>query len=797
MLSVLLLLLALVGSAAWYVKTHKEKVRTELLAQLNENLDGKLTIGEMEPEFFTSFPRLSLRLENVHLRDSRFESHKKEFLSAGKVEFAVNAWALLRGKVDVAKINIENASVCVFKDASGYSNTSVFKKKKKENPSEEKSGLAASLRKFSFQNVTFIADNRQRNKFFHYKINSLKGKVDYDGSDWNATADLDGFAHSMSFNRDHGSFMKENKLQGHFEVSYDADAKKMTIAPNDLTIGDVDFTVSADFEFPENGAPFKISIKADEILWSQASGLLSSNIREKLDLFKLDKPIVVSCDLDGDFDSFDDPVIIVKSKIRDNTLETPGGTINHCNFDGLFHNTYVKGKGSVDANSMILLKNLTGEYGAVPFSMPQFSIYNLEVPVARGKVSSRFEIPQLNSLVDKELLDFQGGSGKFDLDFTADVNDFTLVRPQIKGRLSITDASLNYARRNFPCRDLDIDLNFTDAALLIEKLSLQTGKSRMELHGKIDNFLKFYYENPELIQADLHLKSQQLNLSELIGFAGSKSAKAKKSKKKSGNFTNELSEFLDKSKLKMDVDAKAVHYKKFVATGVRASAFVGEETIALENARFATSGGTVKLSGKIARNNISIFDFKSEVMGVNVSEFFRQFDNFGMESFNASNLRGRFYFVADFRGKLRGLSDLVPKSLHGNAKFTLKNGALLKFDPIRNVGKFAFPNRDLNNIVFSDLNGGFTLKGEKVELVPMRISSSVINLDLEGIYSFGKGTEMYIDVPLRDPKRDRDITDKKELAERRHRGVVVHLLAADDPETGKVKMKLTRKRDKE
>ncbi|MEN0082259.1 MAG: AsmA family protein, partial [Flavobacterium lindanitolerans] len=87
---------------------------------------------------------------------------------------------------------------------------------------------------------------------------------------------------------------------------------------------------------------------------------------------------------------------------------------------------------------------------------------------------------------------------------------------------------------------------------------------------------------------------------------------------------------------------------------------------------------------------------------------------------------------------------------------------------------------------------------EKVTIHPMQINSSVLNMDIAGIYSFGKGTNIALDVPLRNPKNDKDITDKEKLEERRNRGIVLHLLASDGDD-GKIKIRLVskKKRNKE
>ncbi|MNR49062.1 hypothetical protein D3C85_1683890 [compost metagenome] len=64
-------------------------------------------------------------------------------------------------------------------------------------------------------------------------------------------------------------------------------------------------------------------------------------------------------------------------------------------------------------------------------------------------------------------------------------------------------------------------------------------------------------------------------------------------------------------------------------------------------------------------------------------------------------------------------------------------------------------------------------------------------MDVAGIYSMSTGTNIEVDVPLRNPKKDEDITDKREIQERRMKGIVLHLLATDG-EDGKIKIKLVR-----
>lgn len=789
---VLLVVLAYVGFG-FYIKANKKEVLAKITAQLNENLDGTLTIGDMEPAFFAAFPRVSILLTDVHLRDRKFPEHHKEFLRAGKVEVAVNLLSLLRGAISIGKIGIYDADVYLLTDASGYSNTSVFKKKEKRSSG---SGSFPELRKFTLTDVHFTADNRRRNKLFDYRIDALKGDVDLNilGS-WDANITLKGFAESMSFNRDRGSFMFKKALDGKFAAHYDTNGK-LTLDEQPLEIGEQKFLVSAHFFLDDPNGKFDIKIVNPKILWRDASHLLAENISKRLDLFNLSEPIWVSCDLVGSFASSDDPLILVNAKVRNNTLDTPGGRVRNCSFDGVFTNHFDRNKGFNDPNSAILLGNFTGEYGSVPFTMQQFAINDLEKPMARGDFRSRFTLDKLNGLIDRNLINFHGGSADVAVDFTADVVRFMLEKPKVKGKVTIENADVEYTQRGFRCDDVSVGLDFTDRDLFIRNITLNTGKSRVRMDGAINNFLNLYYDDPSKLVINWNVYSPEFHLAEFLGFFSQSRPKAKKHKT-TGNFTTELSDLFEKSNLRLAMLIDKMHYKKFLAQDVRAMVSVTDDKIVLEKVALRNSSGKATISGLLQRtgkNNPYALD--ATVDNVDVKAFFQAFDNFGLESLKAENLSGRFSLDAKLTGRMHENGSLVSNAMSGNVGFMLRNGRLRNFDPIRNIGKFAFPHRNLDTITFRDLEGKFRLAGAKVYVEPMHISSSVLNMDLSGVYAFGKGTNMRVDVPLRDPGRDEGITDEAQLAKRRNRGIVLHLAAVDDDKSGKVKIKLTSGKDK-
>ncbi|MFP9100101.1 AsmA-like C-terminal region-containing protein [Flavobacterium sp. RHBU_24] len=791
---VVCLVVLLYAGLAWYIHTHKKETLAMITSSLNENISGSITIGAMETTFLRGFPSVSLRLTDVVVRDSLFDSHKHTLLKAGYLDVAVNAFALLRGTVEIKKITIANAAADIFTDANGYTNTSVFRNKKKTPAGEDANdGGLPELRKLELDKVSLTANNVKTGKLYNFEVHSLFATIDYKNNGWQADISLGALAKSMAFNTARGSFIKDQEIDGRFDITYNDSRGALDFKKMPLIIGGDKFTVGATL-YTGNSSKFEISIENPDILWKDAANLLSPNITQKLMMFDIKQPISVACGIKGDFNDKGDPLIEVAAGIKKNTLITPGGTVDGCSFNGSFTNRYNKQGEISDENSAITLTDFRGSYNGVPFTLGKAMILNLDKPIATGDFASSFIIEKLKNFVDDDLLTFSKGTAVAKLNFKADVVNFKLAKPFVEGSITVKDADITYVPRKLRFNNISVALNFTKDDLNISRIVLKTDKSIVNMNGHVGNFLNLYYSDPEKIVLEWQIYSPKLYLEEYISFLQTRKETQKKiQQNKKGNFTDDMSLLFEKSSVDMKLKVDNVYYKKFHATNATANVLLTEQgNIVLKNAGLHHEGGQLSINGSVYTGGSTKYNLLADVKSVNVSRFLDSFENFGMQSLTGRQLKGIFSATADVSGILTEEGNLLPKSINGNVTFTLKKARLINFEPIVSVGKFAFPFRDVKNIEFDNLKGHFDIKGEKITVAPMQINSSLINMDVEGTYSFGRGTKMFISVPLRNPERDKHIKDEKELAKRRNRGIVVHLIAEDEAD-GKVKIKLGKK----
>jgi hypothetical protein len=785
-------------SAAIYVNAHKAELLSSISKELNKNLDGSLVIESMEPTLLQGFPGVSIALKNVVMKDKQWSRHQHTLLTAKTFDISVNVLGLLTGAIEINKMTIDDASVYLYTDSSGYSNTSIFKKNSKPdtlNTADDDS--STEIRRFSLNRVKLVFNNEKGNKLFHFNIDKLDGKLDYSGASWDAKVDLNAFATSLAFNTLRGSFIEKKTLSGPFDASYDDETQTITVKPNTLKIGGDPFVIAAKFLVGKDPTEFSINIKANKILWRRASALLAPNIRKRLDRFNLKDPIDVACNIAGNMGPGGDPKIVVVSRISNNRLTTPGGVVDSCSFKGTYTNNYIKGKGNTDSNSVVKIVAFKGVYEEIPVQLDTAFISNFDVPVATGRVRSRFAVSKLNRVVGPDLLKFTDGVADLDLRYTASLVNLRLSKPVISGSIKITQADMVYVPRNLRFKDTDIALKFVGPDLFLNNLRVQSGKSVVFMGGSVKNFMNLYYTAPEKIIFNWDVNSPQLYLGEFLGFLNSRApVRTTKKRRQTSNFSENLNQVFERSKMDVNLRVAKMFYKKFMATDATAKLLVSEEGIAIQGLNIKHAGGSLSVNGNLFPQGTSTrFAVKSTVTNANIKSFFYGFDNFGMESLGHENLRGSLFSKVRMEGRISSSGILDPRALKGTVAFDLRNGALLNFDPLINVGKFAFPLRDLNNITISNLNGFLRVNGEKVTITPMKISSSVLNVDVAGIYSMGRGTNIALDVPLRNPKKDAEISDAEEKANKRMSGIVLHLLATDGDD-GKIKIKLNRNRNK-
>ncbi|RYD75387.1 MAG: AsmA family protein, partial [Sphingobacteriales bacterium] len=781
-------------AGAFYISRNKKEILGSILSQLNKNLNGEITAKSMEPTLLKGFPGVSVSLKDVLLRDSLWSRHKHDLLKAEDIDVSLNVLSLIFGSVNINQITLNNASIYLYTDSTGYSNTSIFKSKEKvEKKPDAKSSSDFAVKKIDFNKVNLIVDNQKRFKLFNFNIDQIQGRLKYPDSGWTGRIKLKTMVNSFAFNTKKGSFLKDKLFEGTLSAHYSKAEDAVILDPEVLNIGEHPFKIGAKIDLAKAG--FNISIAVDQILFKEVALLLSPNISSKLLKFGIEKPVDIRGNIiDDGSGKYGDPLIKVGIKVRDNVVSIPAGKLTEANFDGSFTNQDTVGGVIGDDNSSIKFHRLTAKYFNAPLKIDTFTVNNLSRPIATGLVTSQFPLSNLNNSLGTNDFEFKNGTANLRLYCKADIDNFLFTKPVVSGKIQIADADILYIPRSLHLVKSALNINFNQNDLSIQNGHFQLGKSELNVDCSIANFANLYYTDPDKILVNLKMNSPQLYLNEFLPFLGPRTAKKKsKSTNSMKTASKELSNVLEVSKMNIRLTVGKAIYDKFTAKNLDADISLRGEGIYLNKISVAHAGGLLSLNGNIIQEAASnIFKINSKISHVSVSDFFYSFDNFGQKSITSKNLKGYLSSLVNISGRIAHNGKIMPRSINGKVVFNLNKAALINFEPLEKVGKLAFANRNLSDIRINNLDGILNIRGDKIEISPMQINSSVLNLNVKGIYGITTGTNIEMDIPLRNPKGDENL-DRTQKRAARMRGIVLHLKAFD--ENGELKVRWNKEHD--
>ena len=781
-----LVILGLAG-LRFYFEHNKARIVADLNAYITERINGTMRIGGIDLQLLTGFPTLSLTLTDVELKDNVPASRR--LLKAKELDVGLNVMRLFHREIDVQSIVISGATIDLFTDADGLTNFNIFKPPPPgAAPEAGRTAPALLVRDVELRDVDFKAEDLREKKLFHFVIDSLRAPIDYEPDGLRSRLKLKALARSMTFLSTNGSFIKDQQVAGVLKAAFSKSARRLTVETDALAIGKDTFAVQGRFAIGQKPALFDLDIQT-KIRWLDASRLLSDNVQRILNQIDVSKTVEARCVIHGDINDKRDPAIVVQADVKNSEVRIPDGVIRNVSFHGEFNNHNDPDKPNGDPNSVVTLTGFTGAYGSIPFQIPRATLVNLLKPAASGTFQTEFGLPKLNELIDERVILFSGGQARVNLEFQVALDELKLHQPRFKGEIRVSQGDLLYKPKKLRLKT-DVDLAFTDRALSIRNVKYTSGASTLLIDGEVENFFGLFYDAPQKMVVALNVRSPFLDAKRFLGteISGKDAASLEGAPKEGA--TQTLRSVIDKCQMVLNMRIDKAVYEHLEATNARGQIVLANNRVSVKNGQVETSGGKFAFDAHLTpQGEVNPFAAKVKITSCDIPRLLKSFNNFGITSFAPENIAGDLSADASLSGSLTSGGDLVAGSLNGELKYQIANGSLMDFEPLIEVGKkffvkLLFGKRNLGHIAFGELAGDFKVRGHRVDVDFFRVSSNVLNFDVMGIYSFKKGTNLGLTIPLRDPEDDARITDKAERDKLRYKGIVLHLVAVDGKDGG-------------
>ncbi len=760
---ILAILFVLYIVAFIYISANKKKIIKEVTDEISKKINGKVSIGDVELSFLRNFPQTSVLIRQVSVTDTMFSKHHHEFFKADEVFVQLSLLKLIKRESAINGIKIVNASIYLFTDSSGYTNAYLLKPKSTDSVNVSSSVATPEnslLKSVVLEDVKLTLDDRQRGKLYDFAVKNLKVKIDDQTTATDFSAKADVMVHSLAFMVSNGTFLKEKNFEGNFDFRFDKKLQQLQFDSIDIKLEGHPFNVTGRFDLVKPDPQFSLAIHTKKIPYDFAKALLTVKIDSALSIVSLDKNVDADASIAGPLNG-GDPLIFVTWKVKDSRLNTSFLNFDRATFSGYYTDEVVKGQPRRDPNSKININDFSAKWNGLPLTSKNIEVLNLYQPVLTCDLEAAFPLTDLNDIIGSSSIQMLSGEGLIDITYKGAIEKNTNLNSFVNGAVSFKNGDLLYTPRNVELKNLNGRLQLKNSDVLIQNIQCDILNNKITMNGEAKDLITLINTEPNKAIINWNIYSPSLNLGSFIYLLDKRKDPSNNSahNRQSTHLSKGIDNVLENGRLNVNLQAANLIYKKFQASNVNANITLLQDRYLINNVNMEHAGGTMNMTGSLVKIKDNDNEAKVHVNlnNVDVGKIFAAFNNFGQNGIEGKNLEGKLTAKVDASLTLSDDGNAYSKTIVSTIDFSLKNGALNNFEPLKEIQSFVFKNRDFANIRFAELKDRLEIANKEVKINRMEIESNVLSMFVEGIYSMNGNTDMSIQVPLSNlKKRDAD-----------------------------------------
>jgi hypothetical protein len=776
-----------------YVSNNKQKIINQITTEIGKKINGNISIQNIELSLLQDFPYLSVSLHKVIITDSMFAQHHHPFLQADNIYLQLSIIRLIEKQLPLNVIKIERGSIDVFTDSSGYSNKYLFAQKKEYPAGDNTSHENNEFKTIELKNTSITIDDRQKLKLLDYIINDLTIDVNDKDKVSLFSAKTNILVKNFSFNTLKGSFLKDKVFEGNFNFQYIKQLKQLEFDSIDIKISDQPFNISGWFDIANDTPQFGLTIHTRNIIYSFAKSLLPQATSSAISIVDLDTLITADATISGPLHR-GDPLLYVTWTTKGTHLTTPFLDFDNAAFNGFYTNEVVAGLGRKDSNSKINITDFSATWNDLPVSSNHIEVLNLSQPLMTCDLKSNFPLTTLSDIIGSNSLQLRAGMGSANITYKGPIKENNNSNSFINGVISFSNGNVLYAPRNVEMKNVNGQLLFKNSDVFVENLQCNVLNNNVTMEGEAKNLLALINTEPTKTTIKWNIYSPLLNLEAFIYLLKPREniTSIVRKKRNLAKVATMIDQILDKGNLDVNLKAKKILYRKFEASDFYANINLLQDRYIIDSVSMDHADGNMHLNGSLINQqtnyhkaNVNIF-----LNNVDVNKVFNAFNNFGQDGILSQNLEGKLTAKVNASLAIDNGGKVIPASIESNIDFSLKNGALINYEPVKKLKMFLLKNRDFDTIHFAELKDTLEISNQEIKIKRMEVQSNVVSMFVQGIYSKKGNTDISIQLPIFSnlKKRSADY-DPKNISADKKSGGSIFIRGRPGPD-GNIKFKL-------
>ncbi len=749
--------------------TYGDKAKQLVVAEINKHLLVPAEVGEVEFTLFRNFPDASVVFRQVAIKPPAGAGEAPGLLHAKGISLRFGIFSLFTGEYRIRSVDIQEASVTLWRDKDGRNNFEVWKKGGSEEGKKVDFDIQRVVLRKSKVYYRDVAAGNDLAVAISYV--TLKGKI----SGAVVEAGLSGNLAAERLLIGPDDYSLKESINLHADVILDQDAGTINITRAGLRAGGEDFSVSGLLSYGKrvNATDLLISVEQADI--EKLFILIPERFTASLKDYRPGGRLTAELRVKGNYGGKQSPLVTAGFSVKK-------GSLAH-----LRHKTRLSGivaSGSYTAKTgnradRLEFTEFEGSAGRGNFR-GKLLLENSVRPKVNLTLSASLFLDEIAAFMPEGQITDARGKLVADISYEGSFDAAARVPEKASGLVSLADAGFVLVKDGRKLSDLNAELELRNGSVMIDRLSLKTGRSDLSLSGNFRNLAAFLFQKDQPLFFDAAVRSERLCLEDIAPA----SAAATAGEGQPGNAATAI--FPERVGFNAAISCDLFTYRDFSAEKVSGRLSLDDRVLRVGSFSMKAMDGSVSGSGVLNNRygshaqvvcNVSLHD-------VDIQRLFREFGDFGQTSLQSRHLKGRADAEVQYGATMSNRFETDAASVSAIADLEIRDGELVGFEPLQELSRFLDAD-ELMNVKFSTLKNRVEIARKTVIIPEMEVKSSVMGLKGYGSHTFGNDIDYHLNLLLSEIGRNKKRRNPapagaSEIAEGANTRLFLHLTGTVD-----------------
>ena len=743
------LLFIIAGSIAL---VYENDVKSFFLVKLNQSLNTKVEIAEIELSIWRSFPDASLILHEVKVHHAKPYQGAGYFLTANEISFRFSWFDFISKNYSAKRIDIKQGGLNILTSLKGEENFNILKQSSDSTSGAFEFSIEAldvyqidvhiNHEPSEFETVFLIDDAYVNGEFSkeNYEL-GIESELVFDFLNSGTTRWI------SKKNIDLNCLLNVNNEQKLYEFTN-----------GKIALAQLKFGIAGNIQLTNEAPLLNLNLNGIDLDIASFLSLLPDEYKKSLEDYDSEGTFYADVFISGAWGSNENPQVKGSFGIKD-------GDINYKPNDLLMKRVQVNGdfsNGEAHSlkTSILNLKQFAFELNG-GIAEGELQMNNFDNVYIKSKFKAKLSLSDVADFFPQGKVSDLKGKAELDIDIEGALGKILMTdgilteKLNANGFLKLENASFKITGDTLTYRNIDSRIRFSKYDVFVEEFSGFAGSTDYNANGSLINLFGYLFTTDQPLGIKAKVQSKKVNLDELF----TNSAEGADN----DEYNLKISQRLN---LKLNIRIDQLNFRKFKSSGIVGDISLRDKVFTAERLRFRTMDGLIELDGVIDGSAANQFKLTchGNLKNVNINQLFLQCENFGQNVITEQNIMGKLDAKVDLSFPMDSTLSIDTKRLRSVCDITINDGRLISFEPLNNLSKFISID-ELKDVRFSTLENTIEIENEKVIIPKMEIISSALNIFVSGKHGFDNMVDYHFQLTMSDLLSKKAKKAKKENEE--------------------------------